>query len=237
MAFDFRRINESVADVFLPLDASRNVRTVFVSDIFPRFMSPPGFISYGKYVNRREDFDELAEGQAGNYYVHSRVSKMGDGSIANALSISVPKQRSFYLDSVQAYLAEQPRCAEASLNSHIALEKELLDFLFKELEHSDRNTIYRGKSGKSYRDAFGSSLVDNRLFSGYFTSVKSQNVRANQIDKMNLGSLPLSMFGRDLDFLRVQTILDFLTTIDDSIKGGDLSIQEIVQGVKERYAR
>ncbi len=203
-----------------PFPVCQNVWSSFVFEIFPQFVTPIEQMSQGrhnkKYLNRREEYDEIADGQILGY-VHAYLPHLErtDGRIDVNGLIHVPEKRVFYLEQIEADLSENQRSRTALLGRLKQVHSETVGYLLNELICARKTTPYRNvKTTKELRDTLGQHLVEIDLFHGFYTDFGNPNWRfASEINKIPIGELLLFMRG-DVDNLRGQTCLDFLRDLD-----------------------
>lgn len=244
--FEFVRTGNERLWVKTPFPVALNVWSSFVFNIFPEFQVPPEN-NYqdrhnGKYLNRQNEFDEIADGQVLGY-VHAYLPHLRERKIGRVEFdglIHVPDKRILYLDQIQADLEENPRQRRAQLEGLRQVHSELVGYLLNQLIDVPKNC--RAKTTKELRDTFGKNLAQNGLLTGYFTDYGEKDwISTGSLDVIPIGKLPLYMRGQDLDFLRSQTCLDFLRDLDSVLeKDRELTFADTLQipGVMaQKYSR
>jgi hypothetical protein len=207
-----------------PFPVCQNVWSSFVFEIFPEFVTSLERIHQRRhnmrYLNRRSEYDEIADGQVLGY-IHAylpHLERTGGRVDANGL-VHVPDNRTFYLEQIQADLEENPRIRTALLNSLTQVHAETVSYLLNQLMDVPKETCYKDvKTTKELRDTLGQHLVEIDLLKGSYTDYGNPNWRfASEINRIPIGELPLFMRG-DVDNLRGQTCLDFLRDLDSVLR-------------------
>lgn len=229
-----------------PFPVSQNVWSSFVFEIFPEFVTPPEHLiqvrSNKRYLNRRNEYDEISDGQVLGY-VHAylpQLERTPRKADVNGL-IHVPEKRTFYLEQIEADLSQNQGTRTALLSRLRQVHSETFGYLLNELMCAQKTTPYRNvKTIKELRDTLGQHLVKINLLQGSYTDYGNPNWRfASEINRIPLGELPLFMRG-DVDNLRGQTCLDFLRDLDNVLREDreltPIDLLQIPLVMRERYS-
>lgn len=222
--FGLNRVKDEQLWVKTPFPVPQNVWADFVFQIFPEFQIPIKHSSLhryqGRHINRRRDYDEIADGQV-NAYIHAYLPhcQRREGMVHDFGVVHVPDIRAFYLEQIQADLEENPRARSALLESLRQVHVETVSYLLNELMNVSKVAHYQDvKTTKELRDVFGKKLAKIGLIRGCYTPY-------GQIShEIPIGELPLYMNGENINFLQSQTCLDFLRDLD-SVFGIDRELQ------------
>ncbi len=219
--FQFTKEGSEILNIKTPFPVNQNVWASFMLDIFPQFQIPPEHMTRhrhnGRYLNRKTDFDEIADGQILGY-IHGYLphGERSHGRVGVSGLVHVPEKRIFYLEQIQADLEENPRSRISLLDSLNRVQAETISYLLNQLMDVQKVTTYKDvKTTKELRDRFGKTLADIDLLKGYYSDYEKPRICADEIDKIPIGKLPLFIRDQDVDFLRSQTCLDFLRNLDD----------------------
>lgn len=250
--FDFAKEGNDRLQVRTPVPVCQNVWASFVFEIFPRFQVPLEHMSKdrlnGRYLNRRpNNVDEIADGQAGDYYRHAYVPHTERSERRQGVNglIHVPEKRIFYLEQIEADLSENSRSRIALLNGLKQVHAETIEYLLGELIQAPKNARFKDvKTTKELRDRLGLNFAKVGLLDGSYNPHREPYISAGEIKEIPMGQLPLYMHDlnmqKDADVLRSQTTLDFLRDLDLTLREDkELAPMDLLQipiVMREKYS-